>query len=244
MYTKALTALLSEGAITLGDSIVVFCGGTVDVDALRALGFSDVTITNLDERYEGCAPYQWSLQNAERTTYADRSFDWAFVHAGLHHCESPHRALLEMLRVTRKGVLVIEARDSALMRVANKLNLSPEFEIHAVINEKRLLGGVSNGPVPNYIYRWTEREVQKLVESRYPERANAFRYFYGMRQPLFCGYTGAKRAAALTIWQAARVFQAVFPRQGNTFAFAVLHSDKVKPWMTADGKMVREDWHL
>jgi SAM-dependent methyltransferase len=143
MYKKALTTLLRDGAISLDDSIVVFCGGTVDADALRELGFKNVTITNLDERYEACAPYQWSLQDAEGTSFKDASYDWAMVHAGLHHCYSPHRALLEMLRVTRKGVLVIEARDSALMRAAVKLGLTPDFEIHAVIGEKRLLGGVA-----------------------------------------------------------------------------------------------------
>jgi hypothetical protein len=65
-----------------------------------------------------------------------------------------------------------------------------------------------------------------------------------MRQPLFCGFTGVKRIGALAIWQGARLFQAIFPRQGNTFAFAILHTSKVKPWMTADGTKVREDWHL
>jgi ubiquinone/menaquinone biosynthesis C-methylase UbiE len=51
------------------------------------------------------APFSWSFQDAEQLSFEDEAFDYVFVHAGLHHCASPHRALLEMYRVARRGIM-------------------------------------------------------------------------------------------------------------------------------------------
>ena len=56
-----------------------------------------MTISNVDESGDVYAPYAWSRQDAEALDLPDGSFDLAAVSAGLHHCASPHRALLEML---------------------------------------------------------------------------------------------------------------------------------------------------
>jgi ubiquinone/menaquinone biosynthesis C-methylase UbiE len=63
------------------------------------------------------------LGDAERLTYGDGSFDVVIAHAGLHHCHSPHRALLEMYRVARKAAIAFESRDSRLIRTAVRLGL-------------------------------------------------------------------------------------------------------------------------
>ena len=49
------------------------------------------------------APYRWELADAEALPYEDDAFDWAVISAGLHHCRSPHAALLELYRVARRG---------------------------------------------------------------------------------------------------------------------------------------------
>jgi SAM-dependent methyltransferase len=69
------------------------------------------------------APFLWSFQDAERLTFAENEFDFCIVHSGLHHCYSPHRALLEMYRVARVGLLVFEPRDGALVRLGMRLNV-------------------------------------------------------------------------------------------------------------------------
>jgi ubiquinone/menaquinone biosynthesis C-methylase UbiE len=94
-----------------------------------------VTISNLDhhDRIESnYAPYAWVRQDAENLTVTDDSYDWVVVNAGLHHCGSPHRALCEMLRVARQGVLVLEARDSFLMRIAVRFGLTVQHELEPV----------------------------------------------------------------------------------------------------------------
>ena len=110
------------------------CGGQLDRDVLVGLGFSDVTITNLDRRLAAndFAPFRWAYQDLEQLTFDDAEFDFAIVHNGLHHCHSPHRGLLELYRVARQGVLVFEPRDTALVRLGVRLNLGQKYEVAAV----------------------------------------------------------------------------------------------------------------
>ena len=111
-YRSILQEGLSQGWLNQNMSILVVCGGRFDRDFLLKFGFKNVTISNLDVRMTGneFAPYSWSFQNAENLGYQDESFDVVIVHEGLHHCSSPHKALLEMYRVSKKGILVVSKR--------------------------------------------------------------------------------------------------------------------------------------
>lgn len=55
------------------------------------------------------------------------------------------------------------------MRLAVKLNFSEDFEKSA-LNYKTYVGGVDGSHVPNYVYRWTEREIKKLFYSYQPDK--------------------------------------------------------------------------
>jgi ubiquinone/menaquinone biosynthesis C-methylase UbiE len=230
-YARVLQEMIDSKSISTRDSVVVVCGGSYDVQILQQLGFTSVTITNVDDSYD-CAPYSWKHEDAENLTFADSTFDWAFVHAGLHHCASPHRGLLEMCRVAKKGVLVIEARDSALIRLAVRFGLVPTYELEAVALNDFTSGGVRNSAIPNFIYRWTERETRKTVESAYPGRKNGIQFFYGMVLPTqrLSMNTRRKRVVAGILGIAARLFQFVFPKQCNLIGFLVTSSG-AKPWI-------------
>ena len=105
-YVNVLNKLISTGAISKSHSVLIVCGGPLDERVMTQVGFKDFTVTNLDA---GIANHR---QDAENLTYENNSFDVAIVHAGLHHCHSPHRALLEMYRVARKCAVAFESRDS------------------------------------------------------------------------------------------------------------------------------------
>ena len=154
----------------IDDSILVVAGSYNDRDVFNKLGYSNVTISNLDTRIEKdeFMPFDWSYQDAENLTYPDKSFDYVVVHEGLHHCFSPHRALLSMYSVARKGIIFFEARDSFVMQVAAYFNFTLNYEHSAVFYNDMKYGGVNNTSIPNYIYRWTEREVEKTIRSFYP----------------------------------------------------------------------------
>jgi ubiquinone/menaquinone biosynthesis C-methylase UbiE len=246
-YSRVLTGLLQEGSLKRDDAVLVVCGGQTDLAALRDLGFSNVTISNVDERYiEEIKPYRWVRQDAELLTFPDRSFDWTMVHAGLHHCVSPHKALIEMYRVARKGAVVIEARDSALVRLAAAWGLTSHYEVEAVVLNDWVQGGVQNGPIPNFIYRWTEREVHKTIETAYPGKVHDIRYHYAMRDPFQrLAMSGLlKRALGAVLWVAARIMHFVLPKQCNSFAFVIRDTGKLKPWMAPSGDQMRRDYEL
>ncbi len=243
-YEKIIREALAH---ELDSSILVVCGTGGDAKILRDIGFRNVTITNLDEdRTEGIDPYPWARQDAEQLTYPDESFDWVIEDAGLHHCASPHKALIEMYRVCRKGILVLEARDSVVMRTAIALGFVPQFEQIAVALVGYGYGGVRNSSIPNFIYRWTEREVGKTLESAFPHHEHDIRYFYGLRIPNYrmVMFSPAKRAATWMLSNALRVVNVVARRQGNHFGWVARKSGRLKPWMEADGLHLRRDYPL
>ena len=233
-YEEVLSKLVATGVMSKDDKVVVLCGGSGDAIALAEVGMSNALISNLDDRYDGyCAPYEWKYLDAENINLEDNSVDWAIAHHGLHHCASPHRAVMEMARIARKGILAFEGRDSLTMRLGIRAGMVPDYEIYAVVLEGGSTGGLRNGPVPNFVYRWTEREVRKMIESAYPGTQNDIRFFYGLRLPdermRMSG--AAKRFAYQVARLVIRTVFGVARSQGNEFAFAFIKSQAEKPWL-------------
>jgi hypothetical protein len=171
--------------------------------------------------------------------YPTDAFDYAFVADGLHHCSSPHRALLEMYRVSRDAIIVIESRDSVLMRVAEALGLTQRYEVEAVIGNNFTSGGVDNTVIPNFVYRWTEREFQKTINCFDPTVQHRFRFYYALNLP---------DRGNTVIGRVVRVLQPfvafitwVFPRQCNSFAM-VVHKPGPRsvllPWLRREGERI------
>ena len=219
--------------------VLAVCAGTDDWELLRGLGFTDVVVSNLDESFSELVPCAaWSRQDAQSLTFGDRSFDWVFVSEGLHHCRSPHRALLEMYRVCREGLVAIEARDSLLMRLAVRLGMADAFELAAVVDQGFSSGGLDNTGVPNHVYRWTESEVVKTLRSYDPTGEIRVEYRYGLRLPAG-GPRRAWRGLASTLARPAlAALCKVAKRQGNQFAIIVRRPDGLHPWLRrVDGRI-------
>jgi SAM-dependent methyltransferase len=247
-YSGTLQRLLKAGWLKLDSSVLVVCGGRYDRDVFDELGFRDVTISNLDSRMTGeeFAPYPWSMQDVEDLRFEDGTFDFVVVHQGLHHCYSPHRGLLEMYRVARRGVLAFEPRDTRLVRLGVLLGFGQEYEVAAVAANEMQFGGVGNSAIPNFVYRWTEREIEKTICTFAPEGRAAFRYFSALRVPEERMQSMKNRFVAgclRSLLPLVRVFAALFPKQSNCFAFAITKVEALHPWMvddaTVDGKWVR-----
>jgi SAM-dependent methyltransferase len=242
-YRQTLEKLLKAGDIVRSDKVVVFCGGPYDAEVLKGLGFSDVTITNVDARTDGkVGGLKWESQNAENSSYANDEFDVAIVHAGLHHCHSPHRALLEMYRVARKAVVAFEARDSLSMKMARRAGFTPDFELEAVSDGGYETGGVANGPIPNFIYRWTEWEIEKTIRSFDPGHVDKIRYFYGLLLPtLRFDHTNmpVRRIIMKILAPVAGILARLFPNQGNQFGWAIIKTDQLQDWLEISNGKIR-----
>jgi len=237
-YRRVLGSLLDDGLLRRDMSVLVVAGGSADRDVLRSLGFEHVTISNLDEREQaaGLEPFAWRHEDAESLSLEAASVDVALVSAGLHHCRSPHRALLELYRVARVAAVALESRDSALMRLGVRLGAVDEYELGAVAAHGLLAGGVANTATPNYVYRWTEREVEKTVASFAPHARHRIRFFREFELPdvLVTSARGPRGAVLRLARPPVRAVTRVLPSQANLFAFAIEKPDSVRdlqPWM-------------
>lgn len=227
---------LDKVGIAQTDTVLVVCGGGYDRDALTHIGIKDAAISNLD--YHGgdkdMSPFKWEYLDAEAINREDNTADWVVVHAGLHHCGSPHKALCEMLRVARKGVVVIEARDSLLMRLAVRFGLTVDFETEPALLTNGQSGGYRNTKIPNYIYRWTEREFEKTTHSFQPQFIFSFNYQYGYRLPvqrMAMSRSPVKKLAVIGLNSAKRILEILLPKQGNNFAMIARKNGAIQPWL-------------
>lgn len=236
---RVVRDLIDAGELELSHEVIAVCAGEEDGNLFHRLGFQHVTLTNVDVEtgvaLHGTAPTgrNWERADVQSLPYAADAFDFAWVSDGLHHCRSPHRAVTEMYRVARKGVIVIESRDSFALRAAVKIGLTGDYEFNARLLDTREHGGVDFGAVPNFVYRWSERDLEKLVRTFDPEHDQAFRYYYGLNLP-------ARLSAIRVARVAARGLTRLVPRQGNTFAMVVLRG-RVKPYLNTAATALRSD---
>jgi SAM-dependent methyltransferase len=94
-----------------------------------ALDISPAAVARARER---TARFDFSLDlvvgDAENLPFADSSFDFVFVHDGLHHLSDPYRGVREMLRVARRAAVIAEPADAALTHLSMRLGISGVYE--------------------------------------------------------------------------------------------------------------------
>jgi hypothetical protein len=225
------------------EPVLVLGGGQEDLEILSACGFSRIVLSNVAGTE--------TILDAEKIDLPDNSYPSVFAHAVLHHCRSPQKALGEMVRVAQKHVLFMEPNDCGALRMLVRLGVSFPYEIAAVVNNGYSAGGVRNGPVPNYIYRWTEREVIKSVLAYHPERrfevrSQSYWDFYANEEELLARKETKVSAWAsrvgpqnfITLLRLAQLLLSITPglrSQGNKF-FCTISKQDLQPWIE-----VRED---
>ena len=246
-YLDVLRSLLQQGILKPEMRILVACGGTTDKDVFARAGFSDVVISNLDSRMQGdeFSPFAWSFQDVENLGYEDGAFDFAVVHSGLHHCFSPQRGLLELYRVARKGVLLFEPYDNALTRIGARLGFGQEYELAAVFDNSLHFGGVNNTDIPNYIYRFSESEIAKAVNSYAPYGKHRFLFIRKLRVPWYQLRRRKNKlyyVAVVAAFPFLALLSKLVPGLSNNFAAVILKPTLPRdllPWLRWDGGQAR-----
>ncbi len=248
-YTKVILRWIEDR----NSSLLVVAGNMNDRNIFYNLNFRNVVISNIDSRLKGdeFAPFQWSFQNAENIDYKSGEFDYVVVYAGLHHCSSPHRVLLEMYRVARRAIIIIESRDSTVMRVMQRLKFTSSYETKSVYDNDFKYGGVNNTDIPNFIYRWTEREIEKTISSYAPYANHRFHYCYGNDATALASRLKNNKIKSLIVSIAAPIYKAfvfLFPRQQNYFACKIekpIEPGDLYKWITFDDggkKIYNKEW--
>ena len=170
--------------INRNSNFLLISASEKEIKILQDLGYSKFSISyHNDEEKENHEKNGFELnKNLFKTDirnmeFESGSFEYTIAHATIHHVDLPHKAVAEMYRVSNKGLLIIESNDSLIMQIACKLNLTEEFEVDSVDKENST-GGLLDTGIPNYVYRWTEREILKLLKSYDPSNINFVEFDY------------------------------------------------------------------
>jgi ubiquinone/menaquinone biosynthesis C-methylase UbiE len=123
---------------------------------------------------------RYGVENAERLTFADRTYDYVLCKESFHHFPRPYVALYEMLRVARRAVFLIEPNDESIERPLTAplsramlrslplavLNRVRGKEAIVRIGEKHTSGKLVQQPVweesGNFAYRFSRNEAEKV----------------------------------------------------------------------------------
>jgi SAM-dependent methyltransferase len=235
---RVLRRLLDAGDVDPAETFLFVFAGALEARVVDALSLRNATISNIStaESVHGA-----TLVNAACLPFPDEGYDHVIAHAGIHHASRPHQVLCEMYRVTRRTAMFFESQDSALVRLAVWFGLISEFEWNGILDSGGTRGGVDDRPVPNYVYRWTRREVEKLVRSLDPAREPSLAYvtewnFYYRRLARRLARTPLGKLPPSVLDAACRAAvqtaNGLFGRQGNAFAAIIRKaSARPQPWM-------------
>jgi len=159
--TAALTADRSKTWLTVGD------GYGFDAQYFYEKGI-DVTGTDIAGTFLPLARTQdligkFAVENVEKLSFVDASFDYVFCKEAYHHFPRPHLGVYEMIRVAREGVVIIEPQDPVsrmplLVALRNILD-----RIDTSLLQKLWKNRYSFEEVGNYVYKISEREIEKLA---------------------------------------------------------------------------------
>ena len=260
LLEKVLGQWVTSSNVDVEGAVLIVGGGSEDARILRSFGFHRITLSNLrDFTSDELAQLEREglktvTADVEDIVIPDNSYDLVFTHAVVHHCRSPHKALLEMLRVSRKHVIIMEPNESLLVRALVKLRFSFPYELPAVISNKFESGGVRNSCVPNYIYRWGARDLYQAAASYLPERGFDLyvrQYWDFNIDSEDLARRSETRIGSLTkmigpdlFLAGLRGFQAVVNHlpwlvsQGNKFFGCITKQEELKPWLQRDGDRI------
>jgi ubiquinone/menaquinone biosynthesis C-methylase UbiE len=142
--------------------------------------------------------------DAENLPFRDGSFDYAFVHDGLHHLPTPELAIAEMARVAQRGIMITEPADASLTKLLIRSRLMKPYE-----------------EAGNFVLRFHPHRLEPLCRSLGFDRIASSRYLVKYGHPPARWW---HRLDAEALFQATRaVFWlfgvALLGRFGNKLAF-------------------------
>ncbi len=123
---------------------------------------TDISDSLLKEAKDKGYIEHYKKENAESLSFEDSEFDYTFCKESYHHFPRPTIALYEMLRVSKKGILLIEPNDDF---ISDSFLTGLSRNIKMAI--KRFLGKIANKhsfeETGNFVYRVSQREMEKVA---------------------------------------------------------------------------------
>lgn len=138
--------------VTIGDGRIGMDAVRLKIHGAKHVLPTDVSADMLELGKSRGIIDEYSVENAERMSFADNAFDFTFCRHAYHHMPRPWIAVYEMLRVARKGVVIIEPQDQAgtIYNVLKTLQAG----------SGRMVGDYEESG--NFVYRLSLRELCKI----------------------------------------------------------------------------------
>jgi len=124
---------------------------------------SDISDALLKKSHEAGYLPKYSEENAEALSFKDCHFDYTFCKESYHHFPRPMVAVYEMLRVSKKGIFLIEPNDihvdsGCLARAFWQCKNTLKSILGKPLNKKHNFEEVGN-----YLFSVSQREIEKVA---------------------------------------------------------------------------------
>jgi ubiquinone/menaquinone biosynthesis C-methylase UbiE len=110
---------------------------------------------------------QYQKENAEHLSFIDKEFDYCVCKEALHHFPRPYEAIYEMLRVCRKGIVLMEPYDMYIFTTCRQILFRLIVEKLCRFRFfKKFLGEIKRHTYEdagNYVYKFSRREIEKIA---------------------------------------------------------------------------------
>ena len=104
-----------------------------------------------------------SVQNVENLKYENNSFDYVCCKEAYHHFPRPSIGFYEMIRVAKKGIIIIEPNDIGISFPALSFVRNILDRINTGLLKKIWKNQYSYEVVGNYVYKISLREFEKMA---------------------------------------------------------------------------------
>ena len=150
-HTRLLAPVLLLAGFTDYSWLTIGDGAGTDAWRLLQAGFKNVLATDLDDTVlrqtkEAGLITDYRVENAERLSFPDNSFDFILCKEALHHMSRPYAAIYDFFRVARYGVVIIEPQDQWIDWPCRTDATTPHYEA-----------------VGNFVYSLSARELEKIA---------------------------------------------------------------------------------
>ena len=147
--------------ITVGDGRYGKEAQYIQAKGLKVLA-TDISDVLLKEAKEDGYIKAYSKENSESLSFTDNEFDFAFCKESYHHFPRPMIALYEMLRIVKRGVVLIEPNDSYVTASILEIPLrNLKNFVKMKLRKRSMMHEFEESG--NYLYRISKREIEKVA---------------------------------------------------------------------------------
>lgn len=105
----------------------------------------------------------FSVENVEKLSFDDNSFDYVFCKEAYHHFPRAYLGVYEMIRVAKKAIILAEPQDP-LTKMPLMLAVKNIFDrFDPTILQKYWKNRYSFEEVGNYVFKLSDREMEKIA---------------------------------------------------------------------------------